>query len=91
MPIAPPLALRGLHPNPSVGRFAVSFQLPSGSHARLAVLDVSGRRVLSRELGALDAGTHVVTLDGTALAPGVYMVRLTQDGLVVSGKVTIVH
>ena len=40
---------------------------------------MTGRRVVSRNVGALGAGPHAVDLaEGRQLAPGIYMVRLTQ-------------
>jgi hypothetical protein len=73
-------ALDGVRPNPSRGdRVSVAFTLPTPAHARLELVDVSGRRVVEREVGALGAGRHVVALDtGGRLAPGLYLVRLTQ-------------
>ena len=73
-------ALAGVRPNPSHGeRLSVAFTLPTAAPARLELLDVSGRRVLAREVGSLGAGPHAVDLgQGTRLAPGLYLVRLTQ-------------
>ena len=74
-------SLEGLRPNPAAGDLIVAFTLPSASPATLELLDVSGRRLLSREVGALGAGHHRLRLDeGLSLAPGIYWLRLTQDG-----------
>ena len=57
----------------------VMFALPTGAAARLQLLDVSGRRVLEREVGSLGAGPHMVNLaEGRRVEPGLYWVRLTQ-------------
>jgi len=73
-------ALDGVQPNPTPGaRLSVTFSLPVAAPARLELLDVSGRRVAAREVGTLGAGRHVVDLaPDHALAPGLYLVRLTQ-------------
>jgi hypothetical protein len=73
-------ALEGAWPNPSRGgALAVAFVLASAEPAQLELVDVSGRRVLTREVGALGAGRHVVELaGGTRLAPGLYLARITQ-------------
>jgi hypothetical protein len=43
------------------------------------MVDVSGRRVMAREVGSLGAGRHAVDLAaGRHLPPGLYLVRLTQ-------------
>jgi hypothetical protein len=42
-------------------------------------VDVTGRRVAEREVGVLGAGRHSVSLAAERrLAPGLYLVRLTQ-------------
>ena len=78
----PPVAfaLEGVRPNPTTGSgLNVAFALPTGNAARLELLDVSGRRVLAREVGSLGVGRHTVNLAaGRAVAPGLYWVRLTQ-------------
>ena len=77
VPAAAKLALEGLRPNPAVGPIQVRFSLASGEAANLDLLDLAGRRVASREVGSLGAGSHLVRLDGGGrVAPGVYWVRL---------------
>ncbi len=73
------LALLAARPNPAPGVLRVALVLPSAQRAVLELLDVGGRRLASREVGALGPGAHVVELaEGGRLAPGVYLVRLTQ-------------
>jgi hypothetical protein len=85
------LALQGVRPNPSSGReLRVGFSLPSGAPARLQLVDVSGRSVSAVDVGALGAGTHALDLAvGRQLAPGLYVVRLTQGGEVRTARVTL--
>lgn len=74
---APGLAL-ALRSNPARDRLAVAFSLPDASPARLELFDISGRRITELEVGALGAGSHVVTLaEGRGLASGIYLVRLS--------------
>jgi len=81
-----------LRPNPAVREVVVAFSLATAGGATLELLDVSGRRVALRTFAALPAGTHVVNLnEGRGLAPGVYMVRLTQESVVAWRKAVIVH
>jgi hypothetical protein len=70
----------------------VSFALPSAEPARLDVVDLSGRRVRTRDVGALGAGRHVVDLtEGVMPSPGVYWIRLTQGARALVRKATIVR
>jgi hypothetical protein len=73
-------ALEPIHPNPLRGGVPrVRFSLAHDGPARLELLDVTGRRLASRDVGALGVGRHQVLLDtGARLVPGLYWVRLTQ-------------
>jgi len=63
----------------AVGASRLSFTLPSGGVTRLEVFDVSGRRIESRELGMIEAGSHEMELSGLrGRSAGVYLLRLTQ-------------
>jgi hypothetical protein len=75
-----PLAMRGLTPNPSIdGRLRVEFSLQDASPARLELIDVMGRVLSSKQVGALGPGTHSLELsEGGTVQPGVYFLRLTQ-------------
>ena len=81
------LALGGFRPNPAPAGAAVFFTLSGASPAHLEVLDVAGRHVLSREVGNLGSGTHMVRVDGAT--PGFYLMRLTQSGHTVTAKATL--
>ena len=91
---APPIAaklgfaLRGFTPDPTrSGTLRVAFTLPGAAPARLELLDLAGRRLLTREVGDLGPGAHVVHLDGAgALGAGVYWLRLEQDGCAVTTR-----
>lgn len=86
-------AVRGAFPNPAKSGFSVTFSLPSASPATLEVIDLAGRRVVSREVGTLGAGRHTLSLENATrrLPIGVYAIRLTQGSLVATSKVSIVR
>ena len=73
-------ALDPVRPNPMQrGVLNVHFTLASAAPAQIELLDVSGRRIVSREVGSLGAGQHAVDLgDGPHLAAGLYLVHLRQ-------------
>lgn len=85
------LSLAPVRPNPARGgALTVRFALADASPARLELIDVTGRAIGSREVGALGAGAHAVTLAaGARLRPGLYFVRLRQGGSERVERVTV--
>ena len=86
------LALEGVRPNPATTALAVTFSLPDAAPARLEAFDLAGRRVAAREVGPLGGGSHEVELgEGRALAPGIYLLRLTRGARVLKARAVIVR
>lgn len=81
-------------PNPFNPRVEISFTLEASTgSARLAIFDLSGRRVRDLAGGSLDAGAHAFTWDGLddagqAASSGTYVCRLDlgRDG---AGEVSV--
>jgi len=70
----PVLALRALTANP--GRAPqLEFTLPAPARVRFELLDLRGRRVMVRDLGAQEAGAHRIE-PAASLRAGVYWARL---------------
>jgi hypothetical protein len=75
------LALAGARPNPATsGALALRFSLRDASAATLELFDVNGRRVLSRAVGGLGGGEHVLPLGDAHIPAGLYLARLAQGG-----------
>jgi hypothetical protein len=86
------LVLAGVRPNPSRNEFTVVFTLPDASPARIDLMDLSGRRILTRDLAALGRGSHVVGLpEARTLPAGVYLVRLSQSGRSLTTRAVVVR
>ena len=85
-------ALHGVQPNPATERnLTVEFTLPDAGPARLTLLDMAGRLVASRDVGAPGAGRQRVNLaEGMKLRAGVYVVRLVQRGRTRTVKAAVV-
>ena len=82
------LTLAEPRPNPMRGHAAFSYSAPAGVPVRLEVFDVSGRHIvrLAEEMGS--GATRSLAWDGrdtrgSAVASGIYFVRLTagQDAM----------
>jgi hypothetical protein len=79
VPGAATFALEGVAPNPMTRSARVRFSLDGSAPAALEMLDTAGRRVAFAQVGTLGAGAHIVELvPHAALAPGLYLVKLTQ-------------
>ncbi len=75
------LALFGARPNPSAGALKLAFSLPAAGPAHLEVFDIQGRRRLSRDVGSLGPGLHVLSLtESASWRAGVYYARLQRGG-----------
>ncbi|MGH7726891.1 MAG: hypothetical protein ACREOU_15820 [Candidatus Eiseniibacteriota bacterium] len=93
-PAAASLSLSG-SPNPFRGALTVVFRIPAravGSEARLELFSPAGRRIATLWQGrAPESGVRVVwrgaTNEGARLAPGLYCIRGTADGLSVTLRV----
>lgn len=64
----------------SHGGIDLEIGLASEAPARLDIIDVTGRRAISRSLAGIEAGSHRIALEDGDLASGVYWVVLGQQG-----------
>jgi hypothetical protein len=92
-PVPAVLSLAGAQPNPARGPgLRVTFTLPSPAPARLQLIDVTGRRLLARDVGEVGVGRHSLDLaPGRRLEPGLYWLRLEQGGREVRARVAVVE
>ena len=81
--------LSAAYPNPFADATTFTFTLPEAAAVRLAVYDVLGREVAVLAEGMTDAGAHEATFDASGLAAGVYVARLTADGLTATRQVVV--
>ncbi len=90
-PVSPTgFALEQNYPNPFRGRTTIRFNLPRAEDAgeapamahpevgnvRLEWYDPAGRRAGLYDAGPADPGRHEISLEGSALAPGTYLLLL---------------
>ncbi|PWT97806.1 MAG: hypothetical protein C5B52_13250 [Bacteroidetes bacterium] len=72
------------YPNPFVSQVFVDFSTEQAGNVAIQLTDVSGRLMYQNNAGHLDKGSYNLRLDlgGTGLAPGIYFMRVTRDGVV---------
>lgn len=78
--VAGPATLLPAAPMPFRDATTLRVRLDRPAQVRLDVVDVLGRVVAVLADGPLTSGEHPARLSGAALAPGLYLVRLTADG-----------
>lgn len=70
-------ALHQNYPNPFNPSTTVRYDLPRTTEVRLAVYDMLGREVWTRDEGTQNAGSYTVPFDGSKLSSGIYLFRIT--------------
>ncbi len=79
-PVPASLVLRQNYPNPFNPTTTIAYELPSRAHVILTVHDALGRTVATLADGMMDAGEQRAVFDASALPGGMYIVRLTAEG-----------
>ncbi len=87
-------AITGNHPNPFNPSTTISYSLPRGGTASLAVYDITGRKVRDLAAGLMTAGAHSAVWNGRdasgrAVSSGVYFARLSLGGAAVTHRMTL--
>ena len=82
-------ALAQNRPNPARNITTVAFSVPEATEAALTVFDVAGRKVAAHTAQA-KAGENELSVDVSALAPGVYTYRLEAGGATAAKRMVII-
>ncbi len=81
--------LQANYPNPFNPTTLISYRLVRGSHVRLTVWDVLGRRVATLVDANQQSGPHQVTFNASGLSSGVYFYRLQAGNKVLVKKMLV--
>ncbi|AXJ01808.1 Por secretion system C-terminal sorting domain-containing protein [Cyclonatronum proteinivorum] len=85
------VALGNNYPNPFNPQTIIPYEIGSQTRVRLTVYDVTGRRIATLADGVQSPGRYDVVFDGSALASGVYLVRLQADGRFFTEKMLLLR
>ncbi len=93
-PVAQPLLLEPIHPNPFAAPYEIGYSLATAGPVRLVIYDVQGRARAVLAAGVEAPGRHVARWDalarsGGSLEAGVYFVRLTAGDRVETRKLIL--
>jgi len=78
------------YPNPFNNRSSIKYNLKESSEIDLALFDLTGRRVLDLVSGRKKIGQYSITIEGSSLSSGMYIVRLQAGEQISKRKVTLV-
>ena len=67
-----------MYPNPVSDQATISFNLESNANVSYQVFDMTGRMVMSKNIGQFGEGLHQVTINTENLSTGSYILRLSQ-------------
>ena len=70
------------HPNPFNPTTTISFNLPEASDVKLEVYNLLGQKITTIVEANLSAGRQSYTWDGSSMASGIYLYKLTVNGFV---------
>lgn len=88
----PRLRISGSRPSPARDAWVIAYSLVSDRPARLEIFDLRGRKVFDAPIPSPRPGAG--TMDpgpARALAAGVYLARITQDGRTASARIAVIR
>lgn len=83
-------ALLGNYPNPFNPMTTISFSIPQQVEVQLVVFDILGRKVAELVNQTMEAGKYNVNFDGSKLASGMYIYKITAGSFTESKKMLMV-
>lgn len=69
------------YPNPFNPTTSITYALPVDAVVSIEVYNVLGQKVSQLVEGTMTAGYHNVSFDASSLASGIYMYRMTAQGI----------
>ncbi|NUN68233.1 MAG: T9SS type A sorting domain-containing protein [Bacteroidetes bacterium] len=88
--IVPAFRLEQNYPNPFNPSTTVSFSVPYRSHVRLEIFSMLSERVARLVDAPMAAGEHSVLFDGSELASGMYLIRMTVGAATITVKAQLI-
>ena len=77
------------YPNPAGDQATLSFDLPANASPSITITDLLGRSMLEKEYPKLPEGNYSLPLNTTNWAPGVYLIKLENNGYQLSRKLVV--
>jgi len=80
-----------VYPNPAVNELHFNHKLAKNTHITIRVTDMTGRSVLTKNMGFKNAGEHKFTINISTLAPGNYQMEMNTGTGVGLSKFTVTN
>jgi hypothetical protein len=84
-------ALSEASPNPFSSQARLKLEVAEGQAVTVGVYDGLGRRVATLHDGPMEAGAHVLVLDGSSLPAGAYVVRVVGETFAATRRAVLVR
>jgi hypothetical protein len=85
------VTLAPAYPNPFNSETHLMFGLPDAGHAKVQILDLSGRTIAILSNGDYTPGYHILSWDASNKPAGVYLVKLETKDLTAFGRVMLIR
>jgi len=66
----------------------IQYEIPNPSRVKISVYNISGRKVLDRDLGPMEAGYHSYTLKPSGWSSGTYIIQVEALGAILTQRIT---
>jgi len=78
-----------IYPTPAYDRINIDVVIPEQVDIDIAIYDITGRKVAIVASGLYNTGEYILTSDITGLTDGVYIVKMTSEGLCASKRFVV--
>ena len=77
LPVVTGYSLSNNYPNPFNPSTVINYSLPAESHVSIKVYDITGKEISALVNEMQQAGEHSITFNGSNLASGIYLLRMS--------------
>ena len=90
--IEPPeqFGIMDVHPNPFNSTASLTYNLSEPARVKIALFDISGRLVKDILSDNGQAGVHTISVDGSELSSGIYIVQIYANERIAKRKLTLI-
>jgi hypothetical protein len=78
-----------IYPNPAIDNVTLNLNIEESSNAQMLIFDLSGKQILTMDLGMLTEGHNKIPVDVSKLVQGTYMMQVTVGTSTATSKIII--